>query len=319
MAFTPRPVALDHDVVDAGFSTKLDCLVIASSRPASAVLLVDPDSGRATSIALPGPPRRLFVREDGVMAAAIHDGGVVFLDLEQARIRWRAAGNVGRVAFGAHPRALYDPNGSGTWFDLDTGASVPAPIFGSFGLSPGPTSPFVVHPAGSTVYKSAADEEVARFDGGPQPSRTASFSLRLFRGRSLGVCGAGLWITAGGGHLVLNCGRLFRLSASAATDLRYAGPLDGVAGIQHVLYSARLDRFISLPGSYQSLNGYDSSEGELAVHEPKHLALEKRVSWKSADPQAPVLRGRFVFERPGGQLLVVGGSDKGNFMFPVEP
>jgi hypothetical protein len=300
---TPSLTALPHDVMAAAFSSKLGKLVLASSRPSNALHLADPDTGQGESIPLAGTPRLLAVRDDGAIAAIVHDGGLQFIDLVTRSVRWTSAAHPQFVSFGAPPRVLFDGGSGLVWFDLDKGTTERTPFAGA--------AAFVVTPGSDSLYQ--AGEKLSRYDWGPMVGLPrASYDLDLFRSGSLfDGCGKRVWLTGGAHYLVLDCARVFELEADAGSDLRYRGSLDWMPGAIDTLYSARLDRFVSLVGSYRTARGYETGLSELALHEPQRLGLERRVSWRNS-MERPSIRGGYLFESPTGRLLVIGTADDGS-------
>jgi hypothetical protein len=295
-----KEVPLDVDMVEAGFSRLLNRLVIASANPENAVVLLDPETGAREAIPLPRRPRHVFVREDGAVAAVVHDGGLQLLELMTRKVLFSGAQVPRKVSFGTPPLVVFDDGPNLIYFDLQAGAVTGKGYIGDF-----PPIPFTA--GGASVYLQPYPRNaIERYEPGSPGKNTASYDLNLFDvENTLLGCAQDMWVSRGGEFLVIGCARVFKLSTDASQDLAYLGSLDRYDTTLDTIYSKRLDRFVSGVRSHPREGGRWSGIG-LAIHEPRALALEHRVSWPSASSMGSV---HDVFEAASGRFYLLAWDE----------
>jgi hypothetical protein len=284
-------VPLAFDVVDVAYSRSLDRLVVVSSSPTSAVLLVDPETGTAETLATPASPSKVFVRADGAVAGVVRSGGVTFLSLQTGASLGEQATTATRVAFGANPLALVGADGDSalSWIDFAAGTrrSAFSAFFGAvaFATVPG-TQSFYTAVDAVTSRPLARHEDVAT---GADPS----VDLSMFTPDSNVVpsCGGRVWTSDDGTRLILDCGRTYRLSRTPAQDLVYAGGLDGIVAVADVAYAGPSDRFFVLPSLLLAGETYFSQPGVVTVHDGDALVMRALIDLQ-ATPNTPTARIR---------------------------
>ena len=241
VSITTAPLAFD--VVDVGYSRSLDWLVVVSASPTPAVLLVNPATGAAETLATPANPSKVFVRADGAVAGVLRSGGVTFLDLPAGTSLREHTTTATRVAFGANGQALLGTDGlSGlqtlSWLDVAAGTTrvaffAAAADPGTFGTvrdavllhhrGPGQRA------AAGAARRRRRDRQSHRRAGDVQVRRQHRAQLRppLLDQRRRRAFDPGLRP------------RSTRLSRTPAQDLVYAGGLDTIPVVTDAAYAAR--------------------------------------------------------------------------------
>ncbi len=279
-------VRLPFDVVDVGYSRSLDRLVVATSSPSSGVQLVDPTTGAAEPLATLAAPSKVYVRADGAVAAVVRSGGVTFLDLQTGVVLRDYAMPASQVAFGSSSEALVGMTGSSaiSWLDFGTGTTRAA-FSGGLGAPAFATMPatqiFYTATSSNLSYPLARHDDVAT-------TTDPSTDLTMFTpdNNVTPKCGNRIWTSDDGTNLILDCGRVYRLSPTRAQDLMYAGGLEGVVAVTDAAYDGTSGRFFVLPGSYYAGDTYFSEPSVITVHDADSLVTRALIDLAPASTAA---------------------------------
>jgi hypothetical protein len=308
-ALPTAAVNLAFDVVDAAYSRSLDRLVVVSGKPAPAVLLVDPETGTAQTLATPSGPSNVFVRADGFIAAVLRTGGITFLDLRTGTILRDIETPSTQVGFGSDPQALVAPSGMSSLSWLDLGAGTTRFAYSAFSgnvafATVSGTQSFYTATLGNASYPLTRHDDVAS-------STDPWVDVSMFTPDSnvLPPCGRQFWISDDGRHLVLDCGRSYHLAPTRAQDLVYAGGLEGVPSVKDVAHDGTSDRFFVVPNELFAGYATISQPAAIAVHGGDAPAMRALIDLKAvAAPGGPFSYPRRVFVGPANRLYVLANG-----------
>lgn len=220
--------ALDHDVVDAEYSSDLDLLVVAARRPSQALHLYKLGDGSHRSVALDFAPTALSLSPDGSSAAVGHDGRISIVDLSLASPTVRLL-TVSAPVFDL----VYDGRGYVHAFpDEDQWVNIHTVRINTNTETLSSQSIYEktrarLHPAGSSLYTMTT----ASF-----PNDLEKYNLPSLFGGSpsyvhdspyhgeYDMCG-NFWFDTGGSLIFTACGAIFRSSTTDSEDLLYDGKL----------------------------------------------------------------------------------------------
>lgn len=187
----------------------------------------------------------------------------------------RQAEGFDTVSFGTLPEALL---GGGTvpmsWVNLTTGATRYAgPNLGSF-------TAFGAVPNTSRFYSSRLRDPSLSSHADAAAGTDLGLDLTIYPASSTlsPACGAALHVSDSGDNLVLDCARVFGLSANKGDDLLYRGGFEQTETINDVAYSASTHRFFVLPELLvEYSNNFPQGTGWLSVYDDQLLNLRAVV------------------------------------------
>ncbi len=305
---------LDHDVVDAEYSTSLDRIIMVADDP-RALFIYDPATGNEIEIALPLPALALSVSPDGTEAVVGHDGWVSWVQLEAgatAVTHEMSAVTVDIVHGGngfAYILPLHDQGELVRCIELETGVET----LGMGGIYAG--SRGRRHPLRPQMYLadrglSPDDIELHDLSGGT--------SVRLrdspYHG-DFDMCGD-LWLAKSGDRIFTACGNIFRSSTDPGIDMTYNGSLSNAELVQYVDHSIEAGLFAVIPA-----NDMDNPlrDTEVQLYEDEFVGYAESLAFPPMQigVNETTAHARFVFwNRAGTQLYVIvrgfaGGSHDG--------
>jgi hypothetical protein len=98
----------------------------------------------------------------------------------------------------------------------------------------------------TTAQNVGADPLARHDDVGATGDLAVELAMFKSDSNTVPACGRRLWISDDGTRLILDCGRVYRLSRTPAQDLVYAGGLDTVPVVTDAAYAGASDRLYVL-------------------------------------------------------------------------
>lgn len=254
---------LPYDVVDAEYSAALDRIVVVSASPASALLIVDPVTETAQSIALNKAPLCVSVSLDGKSAVVGHDAMLSVVDLVTATrtMERPVAVKVGDVVLGSGFAYAFPASGA-QWTNIYTVNLATGAVTLSTGSSIYGGDRAKLHAGGAAIYGVTT---------GLSPGNMENFAINAKGVANYGWAspywgdhsfGSDLWMSQDGTHVFTSSGNVFATtplvqcivapcgvfaSAGTPSDMAYVGALAGPTWIRHASHSSLVHRLAVIP------------------------------------------------------------------------
>jgi hypothetical protein len=227
-------VELGHDVIDAEFSKPLDALVMVSANPVNAIYVLDTATGVERRRNLVKAPTSVSVAPDGLTAAVGHDALISIVDLANAGVPGTPAPKRLDVSTNVFDIVL-DGAGYVHAFPLVDQWQAPHSVEIATNIETLGT-PFLY--AGARARLAPGTTWIYTADNGLSPSDIAKWNIasgtaqRMYDSPYHGdfaMCG-NVWFNEAGTRIYTPCGNTFRVRASQAQDMVYAGALELSSG-----------------------------------------------------------------------------------------
>jgi hypothetical protein len=292
-------------VIDAGYSTALDRIVMVSDEPAQ-LHVYDPASHTDTTVALSAPPVLVSVGPDGRFAVVGHARHISYVNLETAQLIDYVdmttelvdvvLGNGGWV----YAVAVRDDVRRFEAINMERGER----LFDTLGRRILSTR-FRLHPDGNRLYAASSDpcadiQKIAISDGIP-----VDWCSSRYHG-DYPAC-AGLWLSDDGQRIFTACGKVFWASSDPEEDILYAGSLAGIDRIRHLVHSSSGGAILAVGTTPRSEEDQTPVQNRLFLFESENMNLERVVTLPSfaVNGQYFSARGRFVFTSAAGSHYYV--------------
>lgn len=247
--------ALSHDVVDAAYSAALNKLVVASATPSNALYLFDPVTETEQTVSLNKAPLAVSVSPDGKYAVVGHDAMLSYVDLVAAtRLKELTVSiNVADVVLGAGVTATAGfayafPPITAQWTSITTvnlsnGAQTLSAGYSIYGGTRAK-----LHPSGIAMYgadNGLSPDDLEKYTIGANGVANYGWANPIFGTYSF--CGD-LWMSQDGVHIFTRCGNVFSATPTTqATDMAYAGGLQGLSLVRHASHSSTAKELVAIP------------------------------------------------------------------------
>lgn len=262
----PKLAPLAHRVLDADYADASDRIVMIDEAP-NALYVYDPVAKAETRVLLSLTPIAVSVSPDGKFAAVAHDGYVSYVDLAGATVV-RVIPVPARVAEVVLAGNGYAYAFGGSSFESLRAVNVATGAVTTIGSYWGYTGRARLHPGGAWIYsadQSVSPADIRRLDVSGGATVTSYDSP--YHG-DYAMCGD-LWISEDGARIFTACGNTFRATATRATDMTYAGKLEGTSATLSVADSAEAAQVLAVPAV--AWNGAGTEDTLIRVYESTYL------------------------------------------------
>jgi hypothetical protein len=293
-------LALDHDVVDAEYSSALDRIVMISDDE-QAVHVLDPSTGTELDIPLPLTPTSISVAPTGTEAVVGHDGWLSIVNLVSGGTptTYAVSARAVDIVHGGNGWAYVFP-AQNQWenlrcIDLSGGNE----MLGAGSIYAGMVGRR--HPTRAAIYSadrglSPADIELHDISAG----RSMFLRDSPYHG-DYSMCGD-LWFSDDGDRIYTACGNVFRASTNPMIDMTYNGNLAGATSISFVDHSDEANLVAVMPR-----NGFMQTDADTRVrlYEEQFLGLVGELTLPPMIIGSSLVPtgGRFVFWNSDGSEL----------------
>jgi chitinase len=304
----PAITRVPYQVVDAGYSSVLDELVLVTASP-PVLVLHDPRTHVEKTVALSAAPTSVSVSPNGLSAAVGHANAITFVDLSSATpvaTRFPVNGTATSVAI-ADDGEVYAVSSS------STGRMQIASLSTATGVERDALSTSSA-PATVRVRSGAPELYVSGGNYGSLLGYDVSSDVPMLVSMSNYACGGTFWTTSAGDRLITHCGAVLRASSSPVDDLTSIGALATTTtystSLRHASDSSARGE-LSCVASNDSYSYY-SDDRTLRRYSTADLSLRESAVFP-VDPSGPTpWRGRYVFYRSDGtERYVVMQLDAG--------
>jgi chitinase len=295
-------IQLDHDVVDAEYSSALDRIIMVSDDD-QALHIFDPVTGAEIDVALALTPTSVSVSPSGTQAVVGHDAWISVVDLttgaqpQTFSVTTRAIDIVHGGNGFAYVFPALDQWEQLRCINLTSGAET----LGSGSIYAGmigKRNPVRMSIYGADRGLSPADIENHDITNG------TSMLLRdsPYHG-DYAMCGD-LWFSDDGNRIFTACGNVFRSSTNPQTDMTYNGNLAGASYVGFVDHSDQADLVAVMPRDGWMMTGADT---RVRFYEEQFLGFVAEIALPPMVVGSSLVtsNGRFVFWKADGSQYYV--------------
>lgn len=314
---------LNHQVVDAAFSSALNALITVSRYPRPALHALDMASGSVTSVELERDPVDLSLSPDGLTAAVGADALISHVDLaalvgsgSSTPRHTGLAMQVGQLTVDNVGRAHVFPKNPSNEVSAVSVDLAPGIVTRAGSLFWSDHYP-VFAASQNAIYSVNEQRQLMRLDvSAPAMVAQAVSSSSL----SSSTC-RGLWLREDESQLITACGSVFGVSGTAAQDMKlisYIRPTDSrdsYAHLEHVAHSsvagaiALIERAASSACGDSYISPYVSNpcRTRLALLDDQFLQQTDQFAINPilVDNKLYTQKGLFVFFAPSGNQLIL--------------
>lgn len=305
-------IPLNFTVLDAGYSAKLDRIIMLSENPHQ-LHIYDPSTQQDDTISLSRFPNNVSVGPSGEFVAVGHDAHISYIDLRNRQViaTLDVTADVHSVVLADNGWVYASPKRD-QWEHLRAVEIATNTEVQSTGNSIRAGSVYKLHPSGQSLYgadRGLSPSDIEKIDisgGAPVYAYDSPYH------GDYSMCGD-LWMSEDGQRIFTACGNVFRASSNREKDMTYNGKLSRLPRIQHVVHSSAAQRILALPKTDRWPSEGGVAENSLVIFEYETLNTEAVVTLPDfiVNNTPYISRGRFVFINSiGSEYYVIVEADE---------
>lgn len=296
---------VDYQVTDAEYSDALDKVVIVSAQQKQ-LYMFDTNTLKQTSLDLPLAPTSVSIHPNGLWAAVGHNGYASFINLSTNVVvkTFPVSANISDIILDSNNyiHAIPYDNISAQIRSVNISTEVETLHTGPYIYS---RSHGKLHPNGVSIYIADNGSSTADIRKLSDLSGAVTYLYDSPYFNEYPMCGS-LWYSQPGDIIFTRCGKAFLSTDVRATDMTYAGSLEGISYMHEMDHSSAAGEIVAIPADI-SYYGDKLLDTKLMIFEATYLAYVRTVEL----PKFNVLgtsypgHGRFVFYNNAGDRYAV--------------